>query len=187
MRISRKILSPAITAFAILVGGLATVHAKDPAPRILTQADRLETAAKVVKVAYEIKSALGTVKTIQRACRHADVRLKQLGVDFYAADDINHPQTRLAQHVENCCRTHLHGEVAGMTGALLEAFANPLPPRIFGNKRAAALAKAEKLTETLIGSHMDAIYRAIAATQAASRQGFALACTPVIAFDLLAP
>jgi hypothetical protein len=186
MSISRKIAFPAIAAFAILIGGFAVAHAKDATSRILTQADRAETAAKVVQVAYEIQKALGTVKIIQRACRHADVRLKQLGVDYYAADDIHHPQTRLAQHVENCCRTHLDGEVAGIGGTLLEAFVNPLP-KFSKNKRAAALAKAEKLTETLIGSHMDAIYREIAATQAASRQGFALACTPVIAFDLLAP
>ena len=133
----------------------------------------------------EIRAAFNSSKTIVRACRHASVRLKQVGFDFYDGD-LSHPLSGIGQHVENCCRTHFYGEIGGTGGRLLEFFANPLP-KLSRNKRAAALAKAEKIAKALGEEAMTPIYREIGAMQAASRKGFQAACAPVVAFDLLAP
>lgn len=178
----RIFISCVCLAFAIC----ATPASADPTTtRALSNADRIETALKVQQIAYEIRAAFDSTKTIVRACRHASVRLKQLGTDFYNAD-LMQPLSKLSEHVENCCRNHFYGEIAGTGGRLLEFFANPLP-KLSRNKRAAALAKAEKIAKALGEEAMTPIYREIGAIQAASRKGFQGACVPVVAFNLLAP
>lgn len=178
----RIFISCICMAFAI---GAAPAIADPTTTRALSNADRIETALKVQQIAYEIRAAFNSSKTIVRACRHASVRLKQVGFDFYDGD-LSHPLSGIGQHVENCCRTHFYGEIGGTGGRLLEFFANPLP-KLSRNKRAAALAKAEKIAKALGEEAMTPIYREIGAIQAASRKGFQAACAPVVAFDLLAP